>query len=39
MVTHLNWVYCGDHFAIYTNIKAVNYTPEVKYHDISLTLQ
>ena len=23
MVTDVNWTYCGDHFAIYTNIESL----------------
>ena len=30
MVMDINWTYCGDHFAIYTNIKSLCCTPETK---------
>ena len=28
MVTDVNLTYCGDHFAVYTNIKSLCCTPE-----------
>ena len=28
MVTNVNWTYCGDYFAVYTDIKSLYYTPE-----------
>ena len=28
MVIDVNWTHCGDHFAIYTNIKPLCCTPE-----------
>lgn len=28
MVVDGNWVYCGDHFALYTNIKSLHSMPE-----------
>ena len=26
---HVNWTYCADHFAIYTNIESLCCTPEI----------
>lgn len=28
MVTNVNWAYCGDHYAVYTDIKSLYYTSE-----------
>lgn len=28
MVMNVNWTYCGDHFATYTDIKSLQCTPE-----------
>ena len=28
MMTDINWTYCGDHFAIYTNVESLCRTPE-----------
>ena len=28
MVTYVNWIYCGDHIAIYTNIDSLCFTPK-----------
>ena len=28
MVANGNWTYCGDHFAMYTNIESLYCTPE-----------
>lgn len=28
MMTDINWTYCGDHVAIYTNVESLCRTPE-----------
>ena len=33
MVANGNWTYCGDHFAMYTNIASLCYT-----HETNITL-
>lgn len=29
MVMDVNWIYCGDHFEIHTNIESLHCTPEM----------